>query len=117
MSTSSRDINELADNLGKIQISDLIENRESEFGSNSAPTHDGSELESPFGLHMIATVYREALQSESLSTLEKDLDDLFNSDSDLSLRRNINVPLLLRLREDAQRPAEDYFDYSSRLEN
>jgi hypothetical protein len=44
--TSSRDIKEFADNLGEIQISDLIRNRESESGSNSAPTRDRSEFES-----------------------------------------------------------------------
>jgi hypothetical protein len=70
--TSNHDIDELSNNLGEIQISNLIENRESESGTNSAPTRDGSELDSPFGLHNTATVYREALQSESLSTLEKD---------------------------------------------
>jgi hypothetical protein len=32
--TSSRDIDELTGNLGEIQISDLIRNRESETGSN-----------------------------------------------------------------------------------
>jgi hypothetical protein len=57
MPTYSHDIDELADNLGEIQI--------------------GSELESPFGLHIIATVYREVQQSTSLSELEKNLDDLF----------------------------------------
>jgi hypothetical protein len=41
---SSRDIDEFADNLNEIQISDLIENRESESGSHSAPTRDGFKL-------------------------------------------------------------------------
>jgi hypothetical protein len=59
--TSSRDIDELTDNLDEIQISDLIENRESESGSNSTPTRGGSELESLFGFRITATVYREAL--------------------------------------------------------
>jgi hypothetical protein len=74
--TSSRDINELADDLGKVQISDLIRNSESEFGSNSAPIRDGSALQFQFGLHNTFTVYQEMMQSESFSTLEKDLDDL-----------------------------------------
>jgi hypothetical protein len=76
MPTSSRDIDELVDNLGEIQFSDLIGNRESKSGNNSAP-RDGSKLGSPFGLHIIATVYRKALQSDSLSVLEKELDNLF----------------------------------------
>jgi hypothetical protein len=75
--TSSRDIDELTDNLSEIQISDLIGNRKSEFGSDSAPTHDGSELESLFKLHITTIVYREALQSKSLFALQKNLDDLF----------------------------------------
>jgi hypothetical protein len=74
--TSSRDIDELLDNLSKIQITDLIGNHESESGSNSAPTRNRSELESPFGHHVTATVYREALRSKYLSALEKDFDDL-----------------------------------------
>jgi hypothetical protein len=41
----------------------------------------------------------------------------FNSDSDRSSRCNIDIPQLLRLREDARRPTNDYFDYLSRLEN
>jgi hypothetical protein len=102
--TSSSDINELADNLSETQISDLIGNRESESGSNSAPTRDGSELKPLFGLHIIATVYREALPSESLSTLEKDLDYLFQ----LGLRLQL-VP--------QQQPADEYFDYLSRLKH
>jgi hypothetical protein len=74
---SSHDIDKLTDNLGEIQISDLIRNRESESGSNSAPTRNRSELKFPFELHITATIYREALLSESQSALEKDLDDLF----------------------------------------
>jgi hypothetical protein len=65
--TSSCDIDEHADNLGKIQISDLIGNWESKSGSSLAPTRDESGLESPFGFHNTATVYWELLQSESLS--------------------------------------------------
>jgi hypothetical protein len=74
---SSSDIDELADDLSEIEIPDLTGNRESESGSNSAPTRDGSEVESPFGLHITATVYQQALQFESLPALEKHLDDLF----------------------------------------
>jgi hypothetical protein len=58
---SSHDIDKLADNLGEIPISDLIGNHESESESISAPTHDRSKLESPFGLHITANIYREAL--------------------------------------------------------
>jgi hypothetical protein len=41
----------------------------------------------------------------------------FNSDSNHSSRCNIDMPQLLRLREDTRRPTDDYFDYLSRLEN
>jgi hypothetical protein len=75
--TSSRDIDEHADNLGEIQISNLIGNHERESGFSSAPTRVGSELEFPFKLHITATIYREALQFEPVSALEKDFDDLF----------------------------------------
>jgi hypothetical protein len=75
--TSSRDIDELADDLSEIQISDLVGNHKSESRSNSAPTRDGSELESPFRLHITVTIYLEALQSKCLSALEKNFYDLF----------------------------------------
>jgi hypothetical protein len=40
LQASCRDIDDLADDLGKIRFSDLIGNRKDEFGSNSAPTRD-----------------------------------------------------------------------------
>jgi hypothetical protein len=95
MPTSSRDIDELTDNLGEIQISDLIGNCESESGSNSAPTHDGSELESLFQLHITTAIFGRRYNVSPYLYWKRTWMIYFNSDSDRSSRCNIDMPQVL----------------------
>lgn len=55
--TSRCDIDELAKDLGEIQLSNLIGNHDNKYGPNPTPTHDRYRLQLLSGLSNTTTVY------------------------------------------------------------
>jgi hypothetical protein len=74
--TSRYVIDEFVDLLDEILLPNLIRNHESESGLHLTSIHARFGLQLLFGLRNSATIYQEAMQYESLSALEEDLDRL-----------------------------------------
>jgi hypothetical protein len=64
---SCRDIDDLADDLGKIQLSNLIRNHKDESGSNPAPTRDRLDSSSRQRRPRLPSFYSSSRRSDDLN--------------------------------------------------